>query len=339
MGVDISDILMKHDTDIRDHSGMVMAVDAFNIFYQFLSSIRQPDGTPLMDSAGNVTSHLSGLFYRSVSLMDAGLRLVYVLDGKPSVLKGNTIEERKMVRERNLIELKKAEEAGDTERVRSLSSRINRITKPMVEESRELLSAMGIPVVQGRSEGEAQASYMCSSGAVDGVISQDYDCLLFGAKRIFRNMTFSGRRKVPGRNMYITVKPEYMDLGENLNALGITRRQMIWIGMLVGTDFNRGVDRVGAKTALKMVKSGRDIKEILENRGATIDKLEEIEELFLNPPHEEWESVGTLTPDAEAIREILCGRHEFSRERVDPYIETLRKASLRSSQSSLDRYF
>ena len=339
MGVDISDILIKHDTEINVHKGMVMAVDAYNILYQFLSSIRQPDGTPLMDSSGNVTSHLSGLFYRSVSLMDAGLRLVYVLDGKPSDLKGNTIEERKMVRERNLMELKKAEEAGDRERVRSLSGRINMITRPMIEESKQLLEAMGIPVVQARSEGEAQASYMCAMGAVDGVISQDYDCLLFGARRVYRNMTFSGRRKVPGRNMYVTVRPEYMDLEENLNSLKISRKQLIWIGILVGTDFNRGVNRVGARTAYKLLKNGRDITEILRDKGETIDRLEEIEDLFMNPPHEEWENVNPDLPSADSIREILCGRHEFSRERVDPYIETLKKASLRSSQSNLDRFF
>ncbi len=339
MGVDISDILIKHETKIEDHSGMTMAVDSYNIIYQFLSSIRQPDGTPLMDNAGNVTSHLSGLFYRTVSLISAGLRLVYVMDGKPSSLKGNTLQERRLMREKNILELKKAEEAGDEERIRSLSGRINYLTSSMIDECRELLEAMGIPVVQARSEGEAQASYMNAQGAVDGVISQDYDCLLFGARRVFRNMTFSGRRKVPGRNFYVNVRPEYIDLEENLSNLAIDRRQLVWIGILTGTDFNRGVERVGAKTGLNLVRKGKTLKEILEMKNAHIDSLEEVEDIFLNPPHEEWGDIQQRSPDRELIMKILCDRHNFSHDRVSPYIDTLARLFSKGAQKSLDRFF
>ncbi len=339
MGVDISDILIKHETRIEDHSGMTMAVDSYNIIYQFLSSIRQPDGTPLMDNAGNVTSHLSGLFYRSVSLISAGLRLVYVLDGKPSSLKGNTLDERRMMREKNIMELKKAEEAGDEERIRSLSGRINFLTRPMIDECRELLEAMGIPVVQAKSEGEAQASYMNAQGAVDGVISQDYDCLLFGAKRVFRNMTFSGRRKVPGRNFYVNVRPEYIDLEENLSNLSIDRRQLIWIGMLTGTDFNRGVQRVGAKTGLNLIRKGNTLRQILDMKGASIESLEDVEDIFMNPPHEEWGELQHMPPNRESIMKILCERHNFSQERVSPYVDTLSKLYSKGAQKSLDRFF
>ena len=339
MGVDISDILIKHETSIADHSGMTMAVDGYNVLYQFLSSIRQPDGTPLMDSSGNVTSHLSGLFYRTTSLLSSGLRLVYVMDGKPSVLKGNTLQERRMLREKNLLELKKAQEAGDEERARSLSGRINYLTGDMITECRELLEAMGIPVVQARSEGEAQASFMNSMNAVDGVISQDYDCLLFGAKRVFRNMTFSGRRKIPGRNFYVNVRPEYVDLQENLDFLSIDRRRLVWIGILTGTDFNRGVTGIGAKTALKLIKKGKTIREILADRDTSIEMIDEVEQLFMDPPHEEWGDLRQKPPDRNRIREILCTRHDFSEDRVNPYIDTIEKTFSKAIQENLDRFF
>ncbi len=338
MGVDLSSILVKHPTTLQDQGGRKLSIDAYNILYQFLSSIRQPDGTPLLDSGGNVTSHLSGLFYRTINMMEAGIRPVYVFDGKPSDLKNRTIEARRLMKEKARMELEAAIEAGDEERARSLSSRINYITHDMVEESKELLSCMGIPWIQAPSEGEAQASVMSRDNIVDGVVSQDYDCLLFGARRVFRNLTLMGRRKLPGRNVYVNVNPEYVDLEENLKSLGITRDQLIQIGIMIGTDFNPGLDRVGARTALNLIRKHGDIREILRIRGETILNLDEILELFRNPPHVDVQAISFSRPDSDALREFLCKRHNFSSSRVEPYIQALLDISKREAQSNLDSF-
>jgi flap endonuclease-1 len=216
MGVNISDILQKHATNLKEQSGSVVAVDAYNVIYQFLSGIREYDGNPLRDSHGRITSHLSGIFYRTVTMVEQGIRPVYVFDGKPSHLKNRTLEERRLVKEKNYQELQAAIEAGDEERARSLSSRINYVTREITDEAREILGYMGLPYVDAPSEGEAQASVMSKLGLVSGVVSQDYDCLLFGARRVLRNFTMYGRRKVPGRNLYINVNPEFIDLSEVL---------------------------------------------------------------------------------------------------------------------------
>lgn len=338
MGVDLSDILIKHPTTMREQQGRKLSIDAYNIMYQFLSSIRQPDGTPLLDSNGNVTSHLSGLFYRTVNMVEAGIKPVYVFDGKPSELKDRTIEARRLMKEKTRIELEAAIEAGNEERARSLSSRINYITHEMVEESKELLSYMGIPWIQAPSEGEAQASVMSRDNIVDGVVSQDYDCLLFGARLVLRNLTLIGKRKLPGRNIYVNVSPEYVDLQENLRALGITRDQLIEIGIMIGTDFNAGLDRVGAKTALNLIRRHGSIREILRARDESIDNLDEILELFRNPPHVEVQSIAFSRPDVDAVREFLCERHSFSPSRVDPYLQNLVEITKSQSQSNLDSF-
>jgi len=187
MGVDISDIVARHPTTLKDHRGSTVAIDSYNVIYQFLSNIRQPDGTPLMDSQGRITSHISGLFYRSVTFMENGIRPVYVFDGKPSSLKDQTITERKLMKEKHIAELEEARQLGEEERVRSLSSRINYITREIIDDSVRLLKLMGIPVIMAPSEGEAQASMLNRIGLVNGVVSQDYDCLLFGAKIVLRN--------------------------------------------------------------------------------------------------------------------------------------------------------
>lgn len=339
MGVDISDILVKHQTSLKEHNGIIVSVDGYNILYQFLSGIRQPDGTPLMDTHGNVTSHLSGIFYRTINLMEAGIKPVFVFDGKPSVLKNRTIEARIMLKEKAKLELEEARKAGDQDRVRSLSARTSHLTRDMVKEAMELLDYMGIPSLVAPSEGEAQASMMSKNGMVDGVISQDYDCLLFGARRVFRNFTYFGRRKIPGRNMYVNVTPEYMDLKENLELLDLTHEQLVHLGILVGTDFNRGIYKVGAKTALKLIRKHGNIQEVLKARETEIENLDEILELFVNPPFEQDFRIDFQAPRKDRIMDFLCERHDFSQNRIEQPLSTLESSHRKHSQKSLDSFF
>jgi flap endonuclease-1 len=336
MGVDLSDIVFKKAIKVKDFSGSIVSVDAYNILYQFLSSIRQPDGTPLIDDSGNVTSHLSGVFYRTVALLENGIRPVYVFDGKPSPLKNRTLEERRLIREKNKVELEQAITEGNEERIRSLSSRMNYITREMVEETKLLLSYMGLPHVQAISEGEAQASVMSRDGVVQGVVSQDYDCLLFGARKVLRNFTFNGRRKLPGRNIYVNVSPEMIDLQETLEMNKITREQLIDVGILVGTDFNLGLKRVGARTALNLIRKYGNIKRVLQEKKTSIENLDAIKDLFLNPPATVDYKIVFNLPDENKIIDFLCNVHSFSLGRVEPYVRVLKDTMKGRSQTNLD---
>lgn len=339
MGVDISAILVKHNTSIKDYNGQTLTIDAYNTIYQFLSNIRQPDGTPLMDRNGRVTSHLSGIFYRTTSMIQTGIRPVYVFDGKPPKYKARTIEERKLVREKNIVALEKAREEGDEVRIKSLSSRINYVTREIVQDTKTLLTLMGLPYVEAPSEGEAQASWMCSNGLSAGVISQDYDSLLFGTKMLLRNFAFTGKRKLPGRNIYVNVSPECVNLEENLSNLHITREQLVDIGLMVGTDFNKGLERVGAKTALNLVKKYGNIFNTLKSKGAVIENLDEIRDIFLNPEVVEVKDLEFKMADEEGISGFLCDEHSFSHDRVKPYVKTLKDNYGKQAQKSLDRFF
>lgn len=339
MGVDLSDIVVKRKITIKDLANMTVAIDAYNIIYQFLSSIRQPDGTPLMDRSGNVTSHLSGIFYRTITMLENEIKPVYVFDGKPFRLKNRTLEERRIVKEKNISDLEKAREEGDVEKIRSLSSRINYINGDMIREIKELLTYMGIPYVQAPTEGEAQASWMNGKDMVQGVISQDYDCLLFGAKQIYRNITIYGRRKVSGKNIYINVIPEVIDSAETFRALGMTRENMIDVAVLVGTDFNTGIDRVGARTAVKLIRKYGTIEEVLKAKNREIENLQEIKAFFMNPPVEENPDTNLHEVKKDEILSMLCDRHDFSRDRVSPYIANLEKIHRKASQFNLDSFF
>ena len=123
MGVDISSLVEGKRVALEDLSGRSIAIDAFNTLYQFLSMIRQPDGTPLMDRDGRVTSHLSGLFHRSAALLELGIKPAYVFDGKPPELKKKTLEERRAAKEEADREWKKAVEEGDLKKALSKATR------------------------------------------------------------------------------------------------------------------------------------------------------------------------------------------------------------------------
>lgn len=339
MGVDISGILVKHETTIKENTGIMVSIDAFNIIYQFLSSIRGENGDPLKDSSGNITSHLSGIFYRTATLLQNNIKPVYSFDGKPYHLKNETLKERKAIKDKNIAELNMAIKNNDTEKIKTLSSRINYITEDIVSESKKLLDLMGVPWVQAPTEGEAQASYMSKTGIVDSVVSQDYDCLLFGAKRVLRNFTLYGRRRISGTGKFINITPEIIDLQENLENTGITQNQLIDIGILVGTDFNPGIRGIGAKTGLSLIKKYGTIEEVLKIKGKEVENLDEIREFFLNPPVAECSEIKFRLPDRNGIIDYLCNEHNFSQNRINQILDQVEKGYSGANQSNLDKYF
>jgi flap endonuclease-1 len=347
VGVNIREIVPPsavRTLDLRELRGRVVAIDAYNALYQFLASIRQPDGTPLMDSKGRVTSHLSGLFYRTINMLEHGLKPIYVFDGKPPEIKQAEIERRKRVKEEAARKYEEALKAGLMEEARRYAQIMSKLTEPMVEDAKRLLEAMGIPWVQAPAEGEAQAAYMARRGDAWAAGSQDYDSLLFGAPRLVRNLSITGKRKLPRRNIEVEVKPEVIELEVLLRELGISREQLIILGMLVGTDYNpEGVRGYGPKRALQFVK-GRDPATLLKMlpRAEFPVPPEEIYEYFLNPPVTDDYRVEWREPDRRAIEEILVLEHDFSPQRVSNAVDRLEKAyreHVKTRQMGLDAWF
>ncbi|MGD2250870.1 MAG: flap endonuclease-1 [Candidatus Methanofastidiosia archaeon] len=330
MGVQLADIVKRDDIELSRLRGRTTAIDALNILYQFLAIIRQRDGELLKDSQGRVTSHLSGLFYRSINLFEEGVKPIYVFDGEPPSVKKQTITRRQEIKKEARKKLKKAREEGRTEDVRKYAQQTAYITNEMIEDSKLLLTSMGIPSIQAPSEGEAQAAVLAQNKDAYAAASQDYDSLLFGAPRLVRNLTLTGRRKLPGKNVYITVKTEIVVLKDILDELGITREQLVEIGLLIGTDYNEGVTGIGPKTALKKVKEGK-----FSEYG-----LDDLKKLFLNPKITDEYSIQFKKPTPSNIFKILCDEHDFSETRVENAVDRLVKATEDvRKQTSLDAFF
>lgn len=337
MGIQLGDIVESKEITIEDLFDKKIAVDAFNWIYQFLSIIRQADGQPLMDSNGRVTSHLSGLFYRNMKLLEAGLKLVYVFDGEPPVFKKEEAERRRDVRSEAAREWKEALRRGDEEEARKQAMRSSTITDEIIGDSKELLEAMGIPVVQAPSEGEALCSLMTRKGEVYAAATQDFDSLIFGCPRLIRNLSITGRKK--RGDDYVTINPEIILLRDVLEKLGITQNQLIMLAILVGTDFNAGgVAGYGPKKALEAVKEKKTLKNVMKNVVWEFDVApEDIYEFFQKPEKSDYK-IKFRELDEGSVKKILCNKHDFSEERIDNALEKYRE-SVGKKQKSLSRWF
>ena len=329
----------RREIKLEQLAGRCIALDAYNALYQFLSSIRQPDGTPLMDRLGRVTSHLSGLFYRTINLLEAGIKVVYVFDGRPPEFKLIEIEERRRAKEKAIEEVVKALREGRREDVAKYMKRAVFLTSEIVDDAKKLLSYMGVPWVQAPSEGEAQAAYMAMRGHCWGVGSQDYDSLLFGSPRLVRNLAVSPRRKI-GEDV-VEVSPEVIELDAVLKSLRLkNREQLVDLAILLGTDYNPdGVAGVGPQRALRLVLEFGSLEKIVDTVLRGHQHLLEIKKFFLNPPVTDDYSLEGGRLDEGKLLSFLVEERDFSEDRVRRAVERLRKASVKHKTTSLDTFF
>ena len=343
MGVNLSELVEKEEISLDFLAGKKVGIDSYNMLYQFLASIRGPDGMPLADTHGNVTSHLTGLFYRTLNLLDKGIKPVFVFDGAPSKLKYETLKKRREVRTDAETKSSQALKEGNLAEAQKMGSRALKLTKEMVGEAKELLRLLGIPVVEAPQEGEAQASVMVSRGQLFGAVSQDFDCLLFGAPHLFRHIGITGKRKVAGKNFYVEMKPEHISLENVLGQLKIDRKKLIWLGILVGTDFNEKFPRIGPKTALKLVQKFDKFEDIVaETKHEPDFDYKEIENLFMKPVSVNVDSkaLEQVAPQKEKVIDFLVNKHDFSAERVEGTLNTFlaRKEEI-EKQKNLGAWF
>jgi flap endonuclease-1 len=343
LGVNLRSIVPKTQVKLEDLSGKIIAVDAYNALYQFLSIIRQPNGTPLKDNTGKVTSHLSGLLYRTSNLVELGIKPIYVFDGTPPVLKREEIQRRQQLKVEAAVHYEKAIARGDTVKARMFAQATTSLRDYMKEDAHRLLDLMGLPWVQAPSEGEAQAAHMARRKDADYCASQDYDSLLFGAPMLLRNVTVSGRRKLPSKNIYIDVVPELVVLDSVLKECGITYDQLIDVGILIGTDFNPdGIKGLGPKTALKLVKEHGTLKNALPHiKNAEFPHPpEKIREIFLHPKVSDAYTLEWKEPNVEGILDFLVREKDFSEVRVRKAVEKMQEGTKQlKGKTTLEKWF
>ena len=340
MGLDLKPLVKSSPITISELSGKVIAIDAYNTIYQFLATIRGITGELLTNNNGEVTSHLSGLFYRNVNLLAEDIKLIYIFDGEPSPLKSKEIDRRRQVKQDALNKYQEAITAGRFEDARKYGQATSVLTDKMVEESKMILALLGIPYIQAPSEGEAAAAQLTQSNIAFACASQDYDSLLFGAKRLIRNLAISGKRKVPNRNVYVDIEPEIIEQQQLLNETGLNLEQLVDIGILIGTDFNPGgIPGIGPKTALKLVREHNKLEKI-EKIEASLANIpyKEIREVFLKQEAPKINGIEFNEINYDALVNFLCPEKNFSVARLTTSLDKVKK-SITNRNQSLEKWF
>jgi flap endonuclease-1 len=317
VGVVLTPILKPDPIGLNELRAKTLAVDGNGELYQFLALIRLPDGTPLKDAKGRITSHLSGLFFRTTKLLaDYSPKLAFVFDGAPPALKAAEIDRRRAVK----AEFERAHEAavasGDLATAYAKATMTSRLTRDMVDEARELLRLLGLPSIQAPSEGEAQAAHMARSGRVWTAVSKDYDTLLFGAPRLLRFLTIGGREFLPSKGTFRPLEPEMLHLEAQLTHWGIDREGLIDLALLVGTDFNPGVRGIGPKKALALVQRHGRIDAMPAEIRDAVGPIDALRTIYLAPDVTDHYELRFGEADQDGVIKFLCEEHQFSRERV-----------------------
>ncbi len=341
MGVNIRDLLIRHELTLDELAGKTIAVDAFNMLFQFLTTIRAPDGNYLTDSKGHVTSHLIGLFHRTTALLEHGAKLIFVFDGTPPGLKQQEIQRRAGIKADAREEYQDAQERQDTDAMRKYAARTTTLTKDMLNDAKKLLTLLGIPCVQAPSEAEAQCALLVRQGIAWAVASQDYDALVYGAPRVIQNLSIVGRRKKIHGKGTITVNPVRIDLQENLTALGIRQEQLALLAMLVGTDFNYGgIKGIGPKKALAFIKKNMSPEDLFTNVQWSATQLvpwQQVYDTIMHIPIDSGLEIPVVQLSPDELQRFLVDEHDFSKERVQATLQSLLKRP--KNQTGLSAYF
>ncbi|HLF54095.1 MAG TPA: flap endonuclease-1 [Candidatus Nanoarchaeia archaeon] len=326
MGVNFKDILVRHPIKLEQFSGKILVVDGYNMLYQFLSSIRSRDGSLFTDHHGHVTSHLIGLFSRVTNLMQKGLKLAFAFDGEVPKLKQKELTKRAELKKEAAKKYEEALAAEDVGSMQKYAARTSRLTKDMVVQAQELLSGLGLPWVQAPSEGEAQAAHIARKGHAWAVSSQDYDSLLYGTPRLIQNLSIEGRRKLPGKLAYTTVEPLLIDLEENLKLLGLSREKLLWLAVLVGTDYAPGgVKGIGPKKGLALVKQHSSAESLFNSVKPDFD-WQAVLDVFNNMPATDDYKLSWFPVDRKKVYDFLVNQHDFSAERVNKSLDAIAPA-------------
>ncbi len=321
MGVKLSTLVKGVPVQMRDLAGKTIAVDAFNWIFQFLTTIRLADGSYLTDNKGRITTHLNGLFYRSVNLLANKITPIYVFDGRAPKFKKETQRNRQAIKDR----AKELSTYASTEEERAMYlRRTSEIDTYIIDSSIELLNLMGISQISAPAEGEAQAARLNSDGIAYAVASQDYDTILFGANKIVRNLNITNKKRVAGKGVFAAVSPEMIDVGKALSGVGLDRERAILVALFIGTDYNKGVKGIGPKKALKIVgEEGKD--EILSKYDfGTAYDIHDIYDYFIDPNVTVYKEAPPRPRfDREKLLEFLCDEHGFGRDRVTQSLDRI----------------
>ena len=288
-------------------SGKRVAIDASLFIYQSLINIRK-DGEPCQNSHGKTTSHLLGIFYKTVNLISLDIEPIYIFDGKPPEEKRDIIDQRKKIANESRAKL---ETETDVDKIESLKKKTVRLTYEIVDDIKQLLDLMGVSYIHMDGEAEGLASELCRIGYVDYIMTEDMDSLVFGTPYLIR--------KCVDRSVKIKDSISVFNLDEILRSFDITYDQFVELCILCGCDYCPSINKIGSITAYKLVKTHGCVENFLHHNRA-YPKYE--------VPDDYWSKFQTskllfgLFRDKLSVDTLEVHQSELDFEKLQEYLET-----------------
>jgi flap endonuclease-1 len=326
--------------------------------YSFLIAVRS-EGQQLMSESGETTSHLMGMFYRTLRIVDSGIKPLYVFDGAPPKLKSGELAKRFQRKAEANEGLEEAKETGTAEEVEKFSRRTVRVTREHNQECQRLLKLMGIPYIIAPTEAEAQCAVLARAGKVYAAASEDMDTLCFDSPILLRHLTFSEQRKEPIQEIHLdkvlaglNMERKQVSLLSKIKPTGSDGEQFVDLCILLGCDYLDPIPKVGPHTALKLIRDHGTLERVVEWMQKDEKKryiipddwpFADARELFFNPDvrpadHPEcdfkWEA-----PDVEGLVNFLVTEKGFSEDRVRNSAARLQKNLKGTQQARLEGFF
>ena len=330
--------------------------------YSFLIAVRS-DGQQLMNESGETTSHLMGMFYRTLRIVENGIKPVYVFDGAPPKLKSGELAKRFQRKSEATAAHEEAKETGTAEEVEKFSRRTVRVTKEHNAECKKLLKLMGVPYIDAPTEAEAQCAVLARAGKVYAAASEDMDTLCFDSPILLRHLTFSEQRKEPIQEIHLDrvlaglsmdrsqVRDRSLSLAK-LRYAPLIYSQFIDLCILLGCDYLDPIPKVGPNTALKLIREHKSLEGVVESiqkdtkKKYTIPEdwpYKDARELFFHPDvrqadHEDCDFQWN-NPDVEGLVTFLAVEKGFSEDRVRSAAAKLQKNLKTAQQARLEGFF
>ncbi|KAJ4813857.1 Flap endonuclease 1 [Rhynchospora pubera] len=325
------------ETKFDSYFGRKIAIDASMSIYQFLIVVGRTGMDTLTNDAGDVTSHLQGMFNRTIRLLEAGIKPLYVFDGLPPDLKKQELAKRYSKRDDATKDLSAALEEGDKDAIEKFSKRTVKVTRQHNEDCKRLLRLMGVPVIEAPCEAEAQCAALCKDDKVYAVASEDMDSLTFGAPRFLRHLMDPSSKKIPVMEF---------EISKVLEELQLSMDQFIDLCILSGCDYCESIKGIGGQTALKLIRQYGCIETMLENINKERYQIpenwpyQEARRLFKDPNVSlDVSELKWSPPDEEGIVNFLVNENGFNQDRVTKAIEKIKTAKSKSSQGRLESFF
>ncbi|KAL8805598.1 MAG: hypothetical protein Q9182_001863 [Xanthomendoza sp. 2 TL-2023] len=329
--------------EIKNHFGRKVAIYRSSMsIYSFLVAVRS-EGQQLMSETGETTSHLMGMFYRTLRIVDNGIKPLYVFDGAPPKLKSGELAKRFARKAESTEQHEEAKETGTAEEVEKFSRRTVKVTREHNNECKKLLTLMGVPYIVAPTEAEAQCAVLARAGKVYAAASEDMDTLCFDSPILLRHLTFSEQRKEPILEIH---------LDKVLEGLGMDRKQFIDLCILLGCDYVDPIPKVGPSSALKLIRDHGTLEAVVEHIKTDPKKrytipddwpYQDARELFVNPDvrqadHPECDFHWNA-PDVDGLVKFLVTEKGFNEDRVRNAGVRLQKNLKTSQQARLEGFF